>query len=51
MRLPITITNVNKFGKVTNKWYVRIGKQWRVFGHQEWAKDGIAWINNRLGGN
>lgn len=51
MRLPVTITNVNKFGKVTNKWHVRIGKKWRVFGQEDWAKDGIAWISANIGGN
>jgi hypothetical protein len=50
LRLPITITNVNKFGKTTNKWHVRIGKKWRVFGSEEWTKDGIAWINSVFSG-
>lgn len=49
MRDPITITNVNKFGKVTNKWYVRIGKRWRIFSEQDWAKGGLEWINSQLG--
>lgn len=50
MRVPITITNVNKFNKVTNKWYVRIGKKWRVFGQRDWENGGVDWINAELGG-
>jgi uncharacterized protein YodC (DUF2158 family) len=50
MRPPITITNVNKYGKPSSKWYVRIGKRFRVFGPQEWAKDGAAWVDRQLAG-
>lgn len=49
MRDQVTITNVNKFGKVTNGWYVRIGKRWRIFSEQDWAKGGLEWINSQLG--
>ncbi|BCP41490.1 hypothetical protein MINTMi27_15830 [Mycobacterium intracellulare] len=45
LRAPITITNVNKWGKTTNKWYVRIGKRFRVFGEQDWLKNGVEWVN------
>ena len=48
MRQPITITNTDKAGRVTNKWFVRIGKRWRVFGPQDWAKNGIDWIQQAL---
>lgn len=49
MRPPILVTNCNKFGKVTNKWFVKIGKKWRVFGQKEWEAGGIDWINEQLG--
>lgn len=50
MRPSITLTNTNKFGKVTNKWYVKIDKTWRVFGKEDF-RDGIDWIKAKLGGN
>lgn len=51
MRLPVTITNANKFGKVTNKWWVKVGKgPYRGFTQEEWARDGVAWINAALEG-
>lgn len=43
--VPITITNTNKWGKPTNKWYVKIGKRFRVFNRQDWERDGLAWVN------
>lgn len=50
MRPAIEIKNTDKFGKVTNKWFVRIGKKrWVGFSKQEWAQNGIAWITSQLG--
>lgn len=48
MRPPIVIKNTNRFGKVTNKWHVRVDKEWKVFGQQEWENGGFAWINKQL---
>lgn len=45
---PIEIKNTNKFGKVTNKWHVRVGKKWRIFGQNDWEAGGIDWINQQL---
>ena len=42
------IKNTNKFGKVTNKWYVRIGKEWKMFGQKEWEDHGKEWVNKQL---
>lgn len=49
MRQRVLITNSDKFGRVTNKWFVKIGKKSRVFGQSEWAESGIAWVNSMLG--
>lgn len=48
MRAPVLIKNTNKFGKVTNKWYVRIGKEWKLFSQKEWENGGIAWVQKQL---
>jgi hypothetical protein len=48
MRPPITVTNVDKHGKVTNKWHVRVGNRWQTFNQAKWAKDGLSWIQNQL---
>lgn len=48
MRPPILIKNTNKFGKVTTKWYVRIGKEWRLFSQKEWENGGAEWINQQI---
>ena len=50
MKPEITVTNKNKFGKITNKWYVKVGKSWRPFGQDEWVKDGVEWIQQQLKG-
>ena len=50
MRLPVTITNVNKHGQPTAKWFVTIGKSFRAFDQAEWAKDGLAWLTRKLAG-
>jgi uncharacterized protein YodC (DUF2158 family) len=50
MRPKILITNVDKQGRVSNKWYVRIGRQWRLFSHKDWDKGGIEWIKEQLTG-
>ena len=48
MRPPVLIKNTNKFGKVTNKWYVRIGKEWKLFSQKEWENGGLEWISKQL---
>ena len=48
MRPPILIKNTNRFGKVTNKWYVRVGKEWRLLGEKEFENGGLEWINRQL---
>lgn len=52
MRPPITITNKDKHGKVTNptRWFVRVGAKSRTFSQAQWIQGGIAWINEQLGG-
>lgn len=50
MRQPVLIKNTNKFGKVTNKWFVRVGKEWKLFSQKEWEDGGLAWLNARLQG-
>lgn len=47
-RPPVLIKNTNKFGKVTNKWYVRIGKEWKMFGQKEWEDHGQEWVSKQL---
>lgn len=48
MQVPVLIKNTNRFGKTTNKWYVRVGKEWRLFNQKEWENGGIAWVNQQL---
>lgn len=48
MRQSVLIKNTNKFGKVTPKWYVRIGKEWRLFSQKEWESGGLAWVQKQL---
>jgi len=48
MRQAVLIKNTNKFGKVTNKWYVRIGKEWKLFSQEEWENGGKEWVNKHL---
>lgn len=50
MRLPVVITNTNKRGQVTNKWFVKIGTRFRVFGQRDWADGGVEWVNSQLEG-
>lgn len=45
---PITVTNVNRHGKVSSKWNVKVGKKWRAFTQEEWERDGLAYINAQL---
>ena len=48
MRPQVLIKNTNKFGKVTNKWYVRIGKEWKLFSQKEWENGGLAWVQKQI---
>jgi uncharacterized protein YodC (DUF2158 family) len=48
MRPKILITNCDKAGRVSNKWYVRIGRQWRLFSQKEWKNGGLDWIKEQL---
>jgi hypothetical protein len=48
LNIPVTVTNLDRRGKITGKWHVRIGNRWRTFGEQEWIKGGIGWVNSQL---
>lgn len=53
MRPKVLITNADRQGKVTDGWFVRIGKESRRFTEAEWVQGGIQWVNDllRLGGD
>jgi hypothetical protein len=48
MRPKILITNCDKVGRVTSKWYVRIGRTWKLFSKKDWDEGGFDWINEQL---
>ncbi|AAN01710.1 hypothetical protein FDI14_gp094 [Mycobacterium phage SirDuracell] len=50
MRPKIMVTNTDKNGKVTDSWFVRVGKKSRTFSAAD-AKTGahVKWINEQLG--
>lgn len=49
-RPRVLITNCDKFGRITNKWYVKIGRKFRVFTQTEWSTEGAAWVSSMMTG-
>ena len=48
-RPPIVIKNTDKSGKVTRKWFIRVGSKSRLIDQSNIA-EGLAWLDKQLGG-
>lgn len=48
MRVPVTVTNLDKKGKLSNRWHVRIGSKWQTFDEQKWLAGGVEWVKTQL---